>query len=141
MLYLAGSPDVDKVLHYRLHAGGWGLLGDDARPHCTYEAAWLLSRHVPRGATLCDIQTPAEGALAAAVFTQTARNIVLVNGADSDAVFTVQPLGMGIPAVVRLRRLDMTSSGLSPRTLSPADRYEVHLRGPGMAVLEFCAEA
>jgi hypothetical protein len=139
-LQVAAASQVDKVCYYQLVGKGWGLLDDEARPNKVYPAVSLLAKHLPRGSTLCDLQAPGEGALAAAVSTPTARNIVLVHAAEGDATLSVQPTGLGTPATVRLVQFDSHGSGVTTKTLAPADQYDIQFRGPGVAVIEFPGE-
>ncbi len=137
---LPGSPHVDKAVYYRLFGDGWGLVAEDGAPLPPYQAALWARKFAPRGSTVCEIKTPAEGALAAAWWTGAARHAFVVHGAAGDANFIVKLSGAGHPRAVQLDRFD--ERGITREALQlPGDgEYSIRLQGPGVAVLHLPAE-
>ncbi|MGC9316614.1 MAG: hypothetical protein ACP5KN_01090 [Armatimonadota bacterium] len=133
---LASAPSVDKLLHYRLFGAGWGLMDRRGEHDAPWVAAWLLRTYAPRGASLCQLQRPADDLLVAAVWTPTARNVFLVYAGHGPRSVVIDAWGVGHPVLVRERRLTSTGA-LSMSDLPRSAAQSVEFDGPGLSVIQF----
>lgn len=136
---LSASPWVDKLLHYRLYDDGWGMLDGRGRPTPAYHAAWLLHTYAPRGATLCQLLQPNDQALIAAVWTATARNVIVIYGGSEPWSVAIDAFGVGTPVLVRERRL-LSDGQLQMADLPTAAAQSVTFEGPGISVIQYVGD-
>ena len=136
---LQSSSYADKFLQYRLYDGGWGMLDDRGRAGPLFATAWLLRNYAPRGSTLCHMIRPAPDVLVAAVWTGTARNVLVVSAGDEPRSVIIEAWGVGSPRMVRERRLTSTGElGMFDRPNSHSQSIE--FEGPGFSVIQFIGD-
>lgn len=133
---LGSATSVDKLLHFKLFGGGWGLTNRRGERNAVALAAWLLRTYAPRGATLSQLLRPAPDLLIAAVWTPTARNLFVVYGGREPRSVVVDAWGIGSPLLVRERRLTSTGE-LAMANLPNSAAQSIDFDGPGVSVIQF----
>ena len=136
---LSAAPYADKLLHFKLFGGGWGLMAASGQTHVTHRAAWLVRTYAPRGATLCQLLRPHPEVLMAAVWTPTARNLLTVHAGEQPRVVVVDCWGIGSPLFVRERHLH-SDGQLGMRNLPNSSAQTIEFDGPGLSVIQFVSQ-
>lgn len=133
---LQSSAHVDKFLHARLYAPQQALLDERGRALPGFTVAWLLRQYAPRGSTLCQLVRPMRDVVVAAVWTGTARNVIVVYAGEEPRSVVIDALGVGSPLMVRERRLISSGElGMFDRPNSASQSIE--FEGPGVSVIQF----
>jgi len=136
---LSAGPYVDKLLHFKLFGGGWGLMDATGNTHLTHQAAWLMHTYAPRGSAVCQLLRPDPDVLMAAIWTPTARNLITVYGGEQARVLVADCWGVGSPLFVRERRL-LADGDLHMRNLPNASAQTLAFDGPGVSVIQFVSQ-
>ncbi len=136
---LSAGPYVDKLLHFKLFGGGWGLMDATGKIHLTHQAAWLVHTYAPRGSTVCQLLRPDPEVLMAAIWTPTSRNLITVYAGEQPRVLVADCWGIGSPLFVRERRL-LADGELHMRNLPNTSAQTLKFDGPGISVIQFVSQ-
>ena len=129
---------VDKLLWTQLVGPASALLDANGEPRSAYWAAWLVNTYAPRGAT-CRARIPySADTLIAAVTTQHAANVFIINRSPSPTTMTFEAVGVSVPETVRERKLDLAEAHtVQHRNLSLSTTQKVRFQGAGVSVIQF----
>ncbi len=130
---LAGSTRADRMLHTALVGG---MLGTNGRPLPTQHAAALVHKYAPRGAVLRQLARPEPEVITAAIWTATARNLIVVYAGEEPRTIAVDCVGVGSPLLVRGEQV-VASGEMRAGDRPNSPRQSIEFDGPGVAVVQF----
>ncbi len=135
---LSATRYADKLLWTQLIDATSGLLTPEGHPRPAYWAAWLVKTYAPRGAS-CRAYIPCSGGiLIAAVVTEHAGNVFVVNRSPWPTAVTFRVVGLPRPEIVRERKLDLAEANtVQHHNLSLSTTQRVKFEGPGVSVIQF----
>ena len=135
---LSAARYADKLLWAQLIDPSSGLLTPEGHPRPAYWAAWLTKTYALRGAS-CRAYIPCSGGiLIAAVATEHAANVFVVNRSPWPTAVTFRVVGLPRPEIVRERKLDLGEANtVQHRNLSLSTTQRVKFEGPGVSVIQF----
>ncbi len=116
--FKAAGPYVNNVMVFNAAHESWGLMDEKGRAYPAYYALWMYSKFFPAGSAVVSAQSDNTNALALAVNTPTAHNVMLVNLSDKPVNCRVTAKGVGTLRQVRGRFLEANGRGV---------RFEEHL--------------
>ncbi|MFO7947625.1 MAG: hypothetical protein R6V19_12515 [Armatimonadota bacterium] len=129
---------VDKLLWRRLIDDECGLLNTDGTPRVLYRAACLVHDYAPRGSSMRAMIVYSPDLLLAAVATDRAHNIFVVNWSEEARKIRLRAIGLGRPDAVREHKLDpVNDTAIQHRNLGKNLSQTATFGGPGVTVIEF----
>ena len=134
---LSGAPYVDKLIHYKLAPGGWGMISHDGMPDTAYWAAWLLRHYAPRGATHLQAFLLDDFTVAAAIKTRTAFNLIIAHAGIDPVELRVSPKNLPPLGEVRDRRISGADRQWKGAILPRTPIQDVLIESPGLVVLQY----
>jgi len=133
---LSASPRADRLLHAALVGG---MLGSNGRPLPTQRAAALIHKYAPRGAVLRQLSRPEPEVVTAAIWTATARNLIVVYAGEGPRTVAVDCAGVGSPLLVRGEQV-MANGELRSGDRPNSPRQSIEFDGPGVAAVQFVTD-
>ncbi len=133
---LSASPRADRLLHAALVGG---MLGSNGRPLPTQRAAALIHKYAPRGAVLRQLSRPEPEVVTAAIWTATARNLIVVYAGEGPRTVAVDCAGVGSPLLVRGEQV-MANGELRTGDRPNSPRQSIEFDGPGVAAVQFVTD-
>ena len=113
-----------------------GMLGTNGRPLPTQHAATLVHKYAPRGAVLRQLARPEPEVITAAIWTATARNLIVVYAGEEPRTIAVDCVGVGSPLLVRGAQV-VASGEMRAGDRPNSPRQSIEFDGPGVAVVQF----
>lgn len=133
---LSASTRADRLLHSALVGG---MLGSDGKPLPTQRAAALIHKYAPRGAVLRQLARQKPDVVTAAVWTATARNLIVVYAGEEPRTIAVDCVGVGSPLLVRVEQV-MAGGKLRTGDRPNSPQQSIEFDGPGVAVVQFVTD-
>ncbi len=134
---LAGTPYVDKLIHYKLAPGGWGMISHSGVPETPYWAAWLLAHYAPRGSMQLEVMRPSDLVVAATFKTKTAYNLVIAYAGVEPLELRVAPKHLPPLSEVRERHVAESDHQWKGNVLPTGPMQTVYVESPGVVVLQY----
>ncbi|HQK93928.1 MAG TPA: hypothetical protein PLD23_10510, partial [Armatimonadota bacterium] len=124
------APFVDAVFLSDAVGASWGVLDAEGSPYPAYWAAYLISRHMPRGATICEIDITPNQPLRALCVSGKQKAVLLVNQANAEARLSLRASGVASQSDAKLLVVgDKAGMELAESAVSP--QYSAMAKGDG----------
>jgi len=133
----SGTPFVDKMLHYQLKPGGWGIMSQSGSPEVSYWAAWLLKTYAPRGSVRQGVELCDDLAVAATIKTRSAHNVIVTYAGIDPIEIQVKPKNVPPLKQVRDRRISDGDAQWKGSVLVKEGDQTILMEGPGVVVLQY----
>lgn len=114
------APFVDAVFLSDAVGASWGVLDAEGNPYPAYWAAYLVSRYMPRGATICEADTTQNQPLRAFCVSGKQKAVLLVNQANAEARLSLRASGVSSQSAARVLSVgDKAGMELAESAVSP----------------------
>ena len=134
---ISGTPYVDKVLHWKLAPGGWGMISHGGTPETPYWAAWLMKNFAPRGSQHLQAMVLDDFTVAAAIKTRTAFNLIIARGATDPVELRIIPRNLPPLGQVRDRRVGEADRQWRGTILPLTANQTLLMDGAGVLVIQY----